>query len=154
MAEPSTAWGALTELLRPVLTPALVIGAVVAIWKLLFSGRIDDIKAERDRALVDRDKDVQSEERMKEAWKDAIHAKAELEHRLDPSIPPPPPREQQDTLQVIVEEEHQLARQRAREPSLNPLSEREEQERRRQLHGAAGRQDYLDHKKQQHIIDS
>jgi DNA polymerase III alpha subunit len=94
MAEP---W----DTLKTVFTPLAVLAAVGAIWKLLFSGRIDDVHAERDRAIEDRDralKDLKEErekhDRTKAHWKSSVIAQREARRseevaiRGAPSVPP------------------------------------------------------------------
>jgi hypothetical protein len=77
MAEP---W----DTIRTVFTPAVALAACAAVWKLLFSGRIDDVHGERDRAIADRDRaykllddEREKHEKTKAHWKQSVIAQRE-----------------------------------------------------------------------------
>jgi hypothetical protein len=100
------------DTLRTICTPAFAILAGGAVFKLLFSGRIDDLKTggrdaikaaneERDRAIEDRNRALDdlaneraSHDKLKSHWKSSVIAQREA-RRLEevitvgaPSVPP------------------------------------------------------------------
>jgi hypothetical protein len=120
MAEP---W----DTLRVIFTPVGVIGAVAAVYKLLFVGRIDDVhgerdrvikesQAERDRAITDRnyfrdllEKERASHDKLKAHWKDSVIAQREArrveEFLNEGSHSVPPLSTEEPTGRFFVDEE-------------------------------------------------